>query len=72
MSQPEIGKKLVAIFVDTQGVILKESVALLIKVLVQGVELGFNIKKLMLFTVLKLASLWIIVSSIEVKQGCRA
>jgi hypothetical protein len=58
--------------VDTQGVMLKESVALLIKVIVQGVELDCKIKKLMLFTVLKLASQWIIVLSIVVKQGCKA
>jgi hypothetical protein len=58
--------------VDTQGVMLKESVELLIKVIVQGVELACKIKKLMLFTVLKLASQWIIVSSIVVKPGCKA
>ena len=71
-NQLEIGKKLVATFVDIQGETQQISVELLIIMSVQDVELVYRTKRLTLFIVQKAVSLWIIVSNTGQKLEFRA
>jgi hypothetical protein len=62
-TQQGIGKKPVAIFVDTREETQQTNAALPIVVLVQDVGLVYSTKNLMLFIAPKPVSLWIITSN---------
>ena len=71
-NQLEIGKKLVATFVDIQGETQQISAESLTIMPVQDVELVYSTKRPTLFIVQKPVSLWIIISNTGQKLEFRA
>lgn len=71
-NQLEIGKKLVATFVDIQGETQQISAGLLTIMPVQDVELVYSTKRLTLFIVPKPVNPWIIISNTGQKLECKA